>query len=337
MRLICAAFLSTVLLGCGCSSDGASGTPSPGRAALTTAAAGQAPEVAPSASPTGDIEFKSARDLNQLSGAEPELRHGKVAISKDWPASLYATFTTSGGLLSACTAALVGPQAMLTAAHCVPPSGKVTFVYRGHPSPYISTCTKHPMYPSDASADYALCKVDNVFAAPADFFYETINTSSMDGLTGTSAILTGFGCVSDIVKDPTGKPDGKYRIGTNDIVETSNSTPPKLGSESGLYAGKQNNNLFTKDDPALANLCPGDSGGPTFRETGASAGQFTSRVIVGVNSRVFYANPEQTAYGASLISATGGPDFRTWAENWAKAIGKVHVCGIEGSIPNCRS
>jgi Trypsin len=297
------------------------------------AAAGQ---VAPAPRPTGDLEFKATLDLKQGAGVEPELRHGKIAVSSDWPASLYATFQT-GTVTRACTAALVGPQAVLTAAHCVPPSGRITFSYQGHNAPYTADCTQHPRYASnaDASADYALCKVDRPFAAPPGFLHETINTASIDGMPGKTIVLTGYGCISDIVSQ--NQIDGKYRVGTNSVDETSNSPAKKRGAASGVYAGKENNNLLTKDDPSLANLCPGDSGGPAFLETGASQGQFTSRVIVGVNSRVFYVDASQTTYGASLISSTGGPDFRSWAEDWAKNVGKVPVCGVRGTIPNCRS
>src|SRR5207247_443629 len=153
----------------------------------------------------------------------------------------------------------------LTAAHCVPPSGRVTFSYAGQNAPYVATCTQHTRYPSDASADYGLCKLDRPFAAPAGFQYETINTSSTNMLIDTTVVMTGYGCISDAVAN--GQMDGKYRIGTNTIEETSASSPHKR--DASFYAGNQNNNLFTKDDPQLANLCPGDSGGPAFRETGA--------------------------------------------------------------------
>ena len=80
-------------------------------------------------------QFLAAFNLNQTPDAvQPELRHGVVAATADWPASLYATFSTPDGT-AACTAALVGPEAMLTAAHCVPVSGQVTFKYKDQPEP----------------------------------------------------------------------------------------------------------------------------------------------------------------------------------------------------------
>jgi trypsin len=318
----------------------ACGSPTVKEQAVSTSSAIASPVAAPMASesivaprlrPSGEVEFLAARDLNQpRGGAQPQLRGGRVAVSADWPASLYATFTTPRGTAS-CTAALIGPQAMLTAAHCVPENGVVKFTYGGQA--YVTSCTQHPQYVShqDVSADYALCKINRPFAAPMGFLYEAVNTSSMNGLVGKSIILTGFGCIGDSVQDH--RTDGKYRIGINTIDETSASPSRKRGVQ--YYSGREDNNLLTTDDPALANLCPGDSGGPAFSQTGGP-GQFTSRAVVGVNSRVFYTDATKSTYGSSLISATGGPDFRSWAEEWARSLG-VAACGLNGSLTNCRS
>ena len=288
--------------------------------------------TAPQHQPTGDVEFRAALDLQQAgTGLEPRLRHGRVAKTADWPASLYTTFSTPDGT-AACTATLIGPQVMLTAGHCVPTSGGVRFKYEKQP-PYIAACTQHPQYVSrqDPSADYALCKLDRPLKVPTTGFkFETVDTSAMSGRLGESIILTGFGCVSDIVA--TSSADGKYRIGTNVVDDTSASTEQGRGPS--YYAPAQDNNLFTKDDPELANLCPGDSGGPAFRRSGGPE-QFADRTIVGVNSRVFYTDATRTQYGASLISATGGPDFRAWAQKWVQD-NSLAACGLNGNLPNCR-
>jgi len=306
-----------------CTSDG------PEPEAAVSVAGTQSAEVAPQHSPSGDISFSSVYDLNQSGGAAAaQLRHGEVASSRDWPASLYATFNTPDGR-AVCTAALVGPVAMLTAAHCVPDTGTVSFVLAG--ASYQTQCQRHPGYAAatDASADFALCKVERTVSGPPGFLFETVSTTGMDGLLdGKPVILSGYGCISDIAAE--NEIDGRYRIGFNSIDETSNSTSRRRGPV--YYSPVQRNNLLTKDDPDLANLCPGDSGGPAFRATGTG---YAQRRIIGVNSRVFYLDATRRNYGSSLISGTGGPDFRDWARAWADQ-NQVVVCGVRGSVNNCR-
>jgi len=120
------------------------------------------------------------------------LRHGIVAKSAEWPASLYATFTVPGGT-AACTAALIGPQVMLTAAHCVPPSGKVTIRFNNRS--YETKCTQHSRYGSDASADFALCKLSQPVSQPAQFQFpggRDCRCQCFD-LRGRTAVLAGLG------------------------------------------------------------------------------------------------------------------------------------------------
>jgi len=315
------------------SSAGAAPSPSaPASAVVATR------EVAPQHRPQSDIEFLAAFDLKQAPPpVSPQLRHGIEATTADWPASLYVTFSTPGGT-AACTAALIGPEVMLTAAHCVPVQGGVTFKYKGQPKSYVATCTQHPQYVSNAdpSADYALCKLDRKFAEFPGFLYETVDTAAMASRLNQTVVLTGFGCVSDI--SGAGPPDGKYRIGTNVIDQTS-ASPVNPAFGAALYAGSQDNNLFTLDDPELANLCPGDSGGPALV---ASTADFKKRVLVGVNSRVFYRDATRTTYGASLVSSTGTSEFIDWAKKWADPVPadptkKIAVCGLSGSPARCRS
>ncbi|WP_019866509.1 trypsin-like serine protease [Methylovulum miyakonense] len=312
--------------------------------ALTTGVVSQSSNqnviVAPNYRPDSGVVYKAVLDLKQTpTGFMPQLRGGREAVSNDWPASLYATFKTPEGT-AACTAALIGPMVILTAAHCVPDDRTVSFTYQG--TNYNTSCKQHHRYQdkSDVSADFALCKIDKPFKEPVGFKYETIDTSEMSRFVNKTLILTGYGCVSDIVENK--QTDGKYRIGETIIDETSKSAT-KLRLKYGkdyikFYSDIENNNFFTIDDPDKANLCPGDSGGPAFVRR-ASASGFAQRMIVGVNSRVFYKNASTKIYGSSLVSAIGGPDFLTWAEKWIEDQ-KVAACGINSRhftrIQNCR-
>ena len=150
----------------------------------------------------------------------------------------------------------------------------------------------------------------------------------MSALLNQTVVLTGFGCVSSVAA--AAPFDGKYRIGFSTIDDSSASSSRTRGEE--FYEPREKNNLFTAADPAQANLCPGDSGGPVFTRTDGP--DLTKRAIVGVASRVF-RDAARAGFGSSIISATGSPAFRAWAGSWARQTGAA-ACGIAGVVPNCR-
>lgn len=298
-----------------------------------TAGTADDPNVAHQETPPDNVVYQSTFGLNQRPAQnEPMLRGGRVATTAQWPASFYAVFQTPRGRAS-CTSALIGPKVMMTAAHCIPSNGSVSFIFTG--TAYRMSCSAHPgwLTGSDPSADYALCKLVDNFSPPAGFRFESVDTRPMQSMTNQSIILTGFGCISDAVADT--RTDGKYRIGLNTVDETSASTAPRRDPRYYSAQGNQKNNLFTTDTGA--NVCPGDSGGPAFRRTATTGtGEYLQRKIVGVNSRVFYRDSQRRTYGSSLISSTGTPDFRNWAMQWLNREG-LDACGLRGAITACRT
>lgn len=292
--------------------------------------------VVPESPPTGEVRFQAVLDLNQSPPAgQPELRGGVEAASRDWPASLYATYDTVEGR-KICTAALIGPQALLTAAHCMSTSLRIFLVFQGRE--YGAVCEQHPDYRNrrDMSADFALCRLDQPLTVSPEFRFERIDMSPMSERLGKPLALGGFGCTSDTVAEANEERENPriYRIGSTRVDETSESPAQRRGQS--FYRPFEENNLFTVEGSGVANICPGDSGGPAFRLGQGSTHPHLSRAIVGVNSRVFYLDEARTRYGSSLISATGGPDFRQWAMGWRQQA-QVAACGLGGGSLNCRN
>src|SRR4051812_14236551 len=86
-----------------------------------------ADEAKPAAwpSPPTKLQFQAV-DMLKQNTTEERLGNGTVVNPKDWTASFYATLTANGQGAS-CTATLVGPRSLLTAAHCIADGGEVEF------------------------------------------------------------------------------------------------------------------------------------------------------------------------------------------------------------------
>ena len=162
------------------------------------------------------------------------------------------------------------------------------------------------------------------------FRYETVDIGAMARAMQTPVVLTGFGCTSDKVAEQQ-RVDGRYRIGRNTVIATSDTTVRRPYADNYFAPSGQRSNLFTSDTGA--NICPGDSGGPAFTAGTDGTGP---RKIIGINSRVFYARDDKTRFGASLISSLGSTDFGPWARKWLNDRG-LSACGLAGAPRGCRS
>lgn len=286
--------------------------------------------------PVGEISFAPVLEKRQQgSSINSALRNGEPVPlnSTDWPASFITEFHTVDGPAS-CTSAMIGPGILLTAAHCIPEDHKTSFSFAG--TAFDLTCVRHPKWESgeDPSADYGLCVIANPaqrFTPPRGFLYETVDPAPMSRVVRSQVVLTGYGCISDKVAD--GRVDGRYRIGKNVIVATSD-TPQRSYAPNYYGPTGQRNNLFTADTGA--NICPGDSGGPAFSAGAPNSSGYIPRKIIGVNSRVFYDKANRQKYGASLISSVGSADFGTWARAWLNSR-RLAACGLTGAPTGCRS
>lgn len=232
-----------------------------------------------------------------VSKSKPTLIGGDEAKPGDFPEVLYIT---SGR--SRCSATLISENVILTAAHCISDGGDIApaaeFVV--NQQVFQANCTHHPMYESEYSYDFALCKTTSpVKVKPASI-----------GTTGPqidkNVVLMGYGCVNP--RDGQGGGgngwDGKLRWGKAKVT--------KLPSPNGVGGGQY---YYTNDNSAL---CFGDSGGPSMVDMENPKQE--NHIVIGVNSRGNIMN-------LSLLSSTYLDGFRKWAAEYADE-NQVAICGI---------
>jgi hypothetical protein len=146
----------------------------------------------------------------------------------------------SVGWLGGCTATLIGRRTVLTAAHCVSANGQAgTFCSDGFC--VGGTYYKHPNYnPDGFFNDIAVLRLDSDFQALSGIIPTRIASSAPR--EGEYFQIYGFGCTNRETRAGT----GTKRVGTNFLFDVD---PLKI--------------QYDDEDGALA--CPGDSGGPLFR------------------------------------------------------------------------
>lgn len=278
---------------------------------------------------TGGVVMKPISGLNQ-EGVGPKLSGGRPARSRDWPASFYSDADGSR-----CTATLVGPRALILAAHCVGDQQMVTIEVRG--TPISGLCTHAEEYATDASADYALCYMHGEITG---IVFETINRDPQRIKKGATLLLSGFGCTQPPpqgdpaqcgMEPPSGGNDGVYRIGNVPVRALPTERPGEP------------NTILTWGNEDQAMICPGDSGGGAYLMLTAQ-----KRFYISVNSRVCYwkscdCEQNRMSYLSSLATPVAGGFLDKWiAREEAAPDGgvpkavKKEICGVNLQGPACR-
>jgi V8-like Glu-specific endopeptidase len=265
--------------------------------------------------------------------------NGRRVIDADWPLLLQAGFADQQGRTFNCTATLIGPQVVLTAAHCVEDNtsaGAYRLAYlviKGIQDPMacnVSEPYRKAGPTADdsprSSADYALCRLDGNLAGDPDFAnrqYESVDMATRVA-ANSSVLVTGFGCTAIAIKAGAAVPvslDGLLRAG--DAVIASAAT---LAGPQGDYMTSRSK---TADQPAL---CPGDSGGPLLSKA-TLTNQSGPRAVIGVNSELKLMNGSTTDL-ESTFAALATPEFHQFETDWIDAQKQLHhgealiLCGI---------
>lgn len=312
----------------------------------------------------GSAQTKSAEPLvfrlatEQLEASSIQVAGGITVVAADWAALIFTPIsrtTILGTKPSTCSGTLLGPNTVLTAAHCVD-----TFDGQAIVEPKLAVgaremplkCTIFPPYLElkekvrvpRGSQDYALCRVDDAGNPPEvlrQLTYEVVETGSVLA-SGDKVLVTGYGCTTLTIVDgdlETIKSLRTLNIGDSSIERAPGGVPGQP-----MY-------VTTRSAEAKGvSLCPGDSGGPLF--SGATQDQPDGvRRVRAVNSMIDLDErlvEVATPGGAgkvtvkvydviSSMSSLASLDFRRWAEKWAKD-NNVSACGIntKPGVGQCR-
>ena len=244
------------------------------------------------------LTWEQAENLRRLSPvSENTLINGDPVDKKKW-AAIVRIRSESG---SGCTAQIIGPRMLVTAAHCAKTGERVQFTTI-HGSKYAAKIERHPDYPG-TDIDVAVGFIDRNVQG-IDFLHVR-SKKGADGAwindrferTGMEVQILGYGCT---------RPGGG---GGNDGVLRTGVAKVQAG---------QKFDLITGDGAAL---CFGDSGGAVVYPPGNAHNDGTR--LIGINSK---GNIKDTNYTLRLTLPS--------PFNFLKDMGKKYgadICGVNSA------
>jgi MYXO-CTERM domain-containing protein len=224
---------------------------------------------------------------------------------------------TFGGNRSFCTATLISPSVILTAAHCIDdlgsdPNANIYFgpdiAGSGGSTRSIRFKKQHPMWTGDLSGRHDIGMMVMDFPADDPSIARKLNTSSPAAdHVGADYRHVGFG----VFDRDTGSADGKKRTGTTTIT------------------GTQGDVILSGDDQV--SVCFGDSGGPAYLTIDGE------ELVAGVHS--YTTSSDCFAPNGDTDVQQYADDFIIpWIQDNDPSCGLDGVCGAIGCIddPDCQ-
>lgn len=189
---------------------------------------------------------------------EPQIYGGEETEQCAWPS---VAFLSTGG--AACTGALIHPQIVLTAAHCVPnnATASVRFGERAATAVELAQteyCRANPGFSNTASGqDYGFCKL----ATP---------------VTNIPTIPIAYGCEETVLA--VGRQVVHVGFGVDENGQSGRKKSVAVNVQNITGSGEIISGTFD------TGICSGDSGGPTFIKLASSLGGDDTWRIVGIHS-----------------------------------------------------